>query len=116
MNLRQSILGAFIATSAVVGAQNQMVVNTRKVGAPIQSTMYGLFFEDINYAADGGLYAEMIKNRSFEFPQHFMGWEVYGNVELLTANAPFERNPHYVRLAYSGHEHKQTGLQKRRLF
>lgn len=116
MNLRQSILGAFIATSAVVGAQNQMVVNTRKVGAPIQSTMYGLFFEDINYAADGGLYAEMIKNRSFEFPQHFMGWEVYGNVELLTANAPFERNPHYVRLAYSGHEHKQTGLQNEGFF
>ena len=34
----------------------------------IQPTMYGLFFEDINYGADGGLYAELIKNRSFEFP------------------------------------------------
>ena len=30
-------------------------------------------FEDINYAADGGLYAELVKNRSFEFPQHLMG-------------------------------------------
>lgn len=35
-------------------------------GADILTGMYGLFFEDINYAADGGLYAEMIENRSFE--------------------------------------------------
>lgn len=37
--------------------------------------MYGVFFEDINFAADGGLYAEMIKNRSFEFEAPLMGWE-----------------------------------------
>ncbi len=35
--------------------------------ATIQEGMTGLFFEDINYAADGGLYAEMLENRSFEF-------------------------------------------------
>ena len=35
--------------------------------AEIQEGMIGLFFEDINYAADGGLYAEMLENRSFEF-------------------------------------------------
>lgn len=45
-----------------------------KFGPGIQPTMYGLFFEDINYAADGGLYAEMIKNRSFEFPDRLAGW------------------------------------------
>ena len=54
--------------------QSTMDVNTKKLGAPIQSTMYGIFFEDINYAADGGLYGELIKNRSFEFPQALMGW------------------------------------------
>jgi len=43
--------------------------------AKIQPTMYGAFFEDINFAADGGLYAEMIKNRSFEFDTPLMGWE-----------------------------------------
>nr|WP_223198193.1 alpha-L-arabinofuranosidase C-terminal domain-containing protein [Maribacter arenosus] len=42
--------------------------------AKIQPTMYGIFFEDINFAADGGLYAEMIKNRSFEFEDPKMGW------------------------------------------
>lgn len=41
----------------------------------IQPTMYGIFFEDINFAADGGLYAEMVKNRSFEFETRLMGWK-----------------------------------------
>ena len=35
--------------------------------ARLQEGMIGLFFEDINYAADGGLYAELLENRSFEF-------------------------------------------------
>ncbi|MCP9236213.1 alpha-L-arabinofuranosidase C-terminal domain-containing protein [Lewinella sp. JB7] len=42
--------------------------------ATIQPTMYGLFFEDINFAADGGLYAELVKNRSFEFTLPKTGW------------------------------------------
>ncbi|MEO8534471.1 MAG: alpha-L-arabinofuranosidase C-terminal domain-containing protein [Flavobacterium sp.] len=50
-------------------------VNAAKTTAKIQPTMFGLFFEDINFAADGGLYAEMIKNRSFEFDKPLMGWE-----------------------------------------
>lgn len=85
-------------------------------GAPISSTMYGLFFEDINYAADGGLYAEMVKNRSFEFPQSLMGWETFGRVEVRTAGAPFLRNPHYVHLEPVSHPHKRTGLQNEGFF
>ena len=56
---------ALALTSALtVTAQTHvMEVNTKKVGAPVQNTMYGLFFEDINYAADGGLYGELVKNR-----------------------------------------------------
>ena len=57
----------FAITSAQI---NEITVETKRIGAEIQPTMYGLFFEDINYAADGGLYAELIKNRSFEFPQN----------------------------------------------
>ena len=38
---------------------NTVTVNTKKLGAEIHSTMYGVFFEDINYGADGGLYAEL---------------------------------------------------------
>lgn len=86
-------------------------VNTKKVGAPIKSTMYGLFFEDINFAADGGLYGELVKNRSFDFPQQYMGWYTFGNVELTTKDAPFEKNPHYVILRDAGHREKSTGLE-----
>lgn len=105
-------LGAVMSLSA---AGNVFNIQANKPGAPIQPTMYGLFFEDINYAADGGLYAEMIKNRSFEFPQNLMGWNTYGNVSLHD-DGPFERNPHYVRLAASGHNDKHTGLENEGFF
>jgi alpha-L-arabinofuranosidase len=97
----------------IIAQQNQyeLVVNTKKTGAEIQPTMYGIFFEDINFGADGGLYAELVKNRSFEFPQKLMGWNIFGNVELRSEGGPFERNPNYVRLSYSGHAHKHTGLE-----
>jgi alpha-L-arabinofuranosidase len=54
---------------------SQFTVNTDQVVSPVQSTMYGIFFEDINFGADGGLYAELVKNRSFEFDAPMMGWE-----------------------------------------
>ena len=47
---------ALVSCLAVSGQSHMMEVNTKKMGAPVQSTMYGLFFEDINYAADGGLH------------------------------------------------------------
>lgn len=51
----------------------------------IQPTMYGIFFEDINFAADGGIYAELIKNRSFEFDEPLMGWK-QENTKTLSPN------------------------------
>lgn len=94
---------------------NELLIQTNKPGVEIQPTMYGLFFEDINYAADGGLYAEMVKNRSFEFPQNLMGWKTFGNVTLQD-DGPFERNPHYVRLGDPGHAHKHTGIENEGYF
>ena len=108
-----TLLSALALTTCMgISAQqvNNMVVQANKVGAEIQPTMYGHFFEDINYGADGGLYAELIKNRSFEFPQNFMGWNVFGNVTLLD-DGPFDKNPHYVRLGDPGHAHKRTGIE-----
>lgn len=97
------------ATSSFAQNTHVMDVNTKKAGAVVQNTMYGLFFEDINYAADGGLYGELVKNRSFEFPQNFMGWQTFGNVELK-ADGPFERCPHYVVLSNPQHVERRTGL------
>ena len=116
MKLRFSVSFLTLISTLSLSAQTHMMeVNTKKVGAPVQSTMYGIFFEDINYAADGGLYAEMVKNRSFEFPQNLMGWRAYGKFEVRN-DGPFERNPHYVRLAYSGHRDKFTGLENEGFF
>ncbi|WP_318311827.1 alpha-L-arabinofuranosidase C-terminal domain-containing protein [Flagellimonas crocea] len=88
MQTRTSLL-AFLAVTGFYSCKNQeetkvddieaetdreLVVNLEDTGIKIQPTMYGIFFEDINFAADGGLYAEMIKNRSFEFTLPKTGW------------------------------------------
>ena len=84
-------------------------------GVPIQPGMIGLFFEDINYAADGGLYAEMIENRSFEFVDCFgdagdyyaihdcgYGWHPTtacgeGRMAYVMGSPVNRSNPHYLR-------------------
>lgn len=92
--------------------ETTITVDARKPGAPIQPTMWGLFFEDINFGADGGLYAELLKNRSFEFDNRLMGWESFGGVTIHEENPCFDRNPRYVRLSYNT-ELNSTGLENR---
>ncbi|WP_421800561.1 alpha-L-arabinofuranosidase C-terminal domain-containing protein [Haliscomenobacter sp.] len=77
-------------------------IDANKPGAPIQPTMYGVFFEDINFGADGGLYGELIKNRSFEFAQPLVGWIPFGRVTVADSKPAFSRNPHYAQISYSG--------------
>ena len=118
MNKHFAFLSALALSAGVsLNAQDasQMVIQANKIGAEIQPTMYGHFFEDINFGADGGLYAELVKNRSFDFPQNLMGWDVFGKVTLQD-DGPFERNPHYVRLSDPGHAHKRTGIENEGFF
>ena len=118
MNKHLAFLSALALSAGMnLNAQNanNMVIQANKIGAEIQPTMYGHFFEDINYGADGGLYAELVKNRSFDFPQNFMGWDIFGKVTLQN-DGPFERNPHYVRLSDPGHAHKRTGIENEGFF
>lgn len=115
---KKRLLSCIIAASSLLGAYAQphtFDVNTKKVGVAVQPTMYGIFFEDINYAADGGLYGELVKNRSFEFPDALMGWKAFGKFEVKN-DGPFERCPHYVVLNYSGHNDTATGLQNEGYF
>lgn len=67
--------------------------------------LFGLFFEDLNHAADGGLYAELLRNRDFEFDPidrgsytALTGWSTtgYATADVLTEDPPFPRNPHYA--------------------
>lgn len=116
MKLRILSCASALAFSLFLSAQNHVMdVNTKKIGAPIQPTMYGLFFEDINYAADGGLYGELVKNRSFEFPDRLMGWEAFGTFEVKN-DGPFERCPHYVELRWPGHGERRSGLSNNGFF
>ncbi len=86
------------------------------VKAEINPRMTGLFFEDINYGADGGLYAEMIENRSFEFADAYgdrgdyytvfdggYGWSIYpekadAQMQIVSGSPLYAENPHYLRL------------------
>jgi len=121
IKMKNSKLLAVMLFSLILGTQlltaqtHNIAVDVKKPGSPIQKTMYGIFFEDINYGADGGLYAEMIKNRSFDFPQNLLGWTTFGNVEVRK-DGPFTNNPNYVRLSYAGHNDKQTGLDNEGFF
>lgn len=116
MRIKNILLGAFLTAGISASAQdNTITVETAKLGAPVQPTMYGIFFEDINYAADGGLYAELVINRSFEFPNPFAGWDISGKVTLQN-DGPFDKNPHYVRLAPSGHNDKHTIIENHGFF
>ncbi len=85
-----------------------VTVKVDQPGALINPAMWGVFFEDINFGADGGLYAELVKNRGFEFPEPLMGWSrlspslAKGELSVRT-DAPFTPgNPHYVRLQSEG--------------
>lgn len=89
---------------------------SKNKGVPIQEGMIGLFFEDINYCADGGLYAEMIENRSFEFvdvsgqkgdyyaePDYGYAWEALdgGEMRFVVGSPLCRENPHYLRFSAS---------------
>ncbi|MDO4563108.1 MAG: alpha-L-arabinofuranosidase C-terminal domain-containing protein [Clostridia bacterium] len=84
-------------------------------GVDIQDDMFGLFFEDINYAADGGIYAEMIENRSFEnltetnagatYYNGLHAWSAVDNTLTLATNdqTPLNvNNPHYLTVNVDG--------------
>lgn len=85
LNKMRSVFGGGrIAALVILGSGSVLaampeVTLTVHTDAPVHSIspmMYGLFFEDINFGADGGLYTERVKNRSFEFPDAMMGWTV----------------------------------------
>ena len=73
------------ATSMTLQAQVNIDIDAAQRGPKISPTHYGIFFEDINHAADGGLYAELIRNRSFEdgprygAPADMQAWSTYAS-------------------------------------
>src|SRR5262245_44740505 len=86
-------------------APDAITVQVDQPGAAISPTLFGLFFEDINFGADGGLYPERVKNRSFEFPDPMMGWkrlvrgEAKGALQIYDLGSGDGRpNAHYLQI------------------
>ena len=113
------LLAQLVVSPAMAQAQPseyQLVLDAKAKGVPVQPTMYGVFFEDINYGADGGLYAEMVANRSFEYPNGLTCWEPFGKVSIASERPAFGRNPHYAVLEDRGHYEMRTGLSNHGYF
>jgi alpha-L-arabinofuranosidase len=107
MNYRKSfVLSVAVLFLLNVQAQPKktFVIKANQPTADIQPTMWGVFFEDINLGADGGLYAELIKNRSFEFVKPLMGWKVAqkpfveGAVTVQNRQDGNSSNPRFLRV------------------
>jgi alpha-L-arabinofuranosidase len=102
--MRTSLLFVFFFVVCFTAqAQKKLTVLADKPVAPIAPTMWGIFFEDINFGADGGLYAELVKNRSFEFLKPMMGWKEIrqgGRGKTLVINLENEKpqNPRFARI------------------
>src|SRR6201992_3536994 len=88
----------------------KLVVDLAHPGAAISPQMFGIFFEDINFGADGGLYPELVKNRSFEFNEPLAGWHELmgfsgkgldkpkGELDIRTDIPLNQHNSHYLRI------------------
>jgi alpha-L-arabinofuranosidase len=113
-----------ISFSIITEAQKSSQKTTSK-GKAIGPDLFGLFFEDINYSADGGLYAELVQNRSFEYSptdrrewNSFSFWEYvtpgfsYGSLSVETTSPVHPDNPHYavLNIEHVGKEEKYTGI------
>ena len=66
MNNKGFLFSLFLASALAANAQVNISVDASRPGVKVAPDLYGIFYEDINHAADGGLYAELISNRSFE--------------------------------------------------
>lgn len=112
--LAGSIMLPNACVSAAPGPSGQkprtaVSVHLDRPGKPISPDLVGIFFEDINYAADGGLYAELVQNRSFEYSAvernewgPLTGWEevsrggARGSLKITDAVPLHPNNPHYL--------------------
>lgn len=106
---RNSLVILLLASFNVFSQPTNIVVDVSKPVADVQPTMWGIFFEDINFGADGGLYAELVKNRSFEFDVPLTGWternngkfsinRESGSILVMNRAVTVSSNPRFARV------------------
>lgn len=105
--MKKLLIMMALGTSLAVSAQEplRVTVHADRPGHAIPKTLYGLFFEDINFAADGGLYPELVANRGFDWrTREPEGWtrewrgEAMGRVSLQGAHPVHPNTWQYVRI------------------
>jgi alpha-N-arabinofuranosidase len=113
-----TLLGTLAGSGAnAQTAPASLTVQVNKPGAAVNKNMYGLFFEDINFAADGGLYPELVKNKSFEINPGLIGWKALGGGFNLDAYAVrneqgiSQNNTHYLRLTTRSGGTGEAGIE-----
>ncbi len=97
-----ALIGGADAAHAAAPAY-RLSVDTTAAGTTVSPTMHGLFFEDINYGADGGLYAELVQNRSFEHGDPLHAWAEAkrggeGRISIAKEQPQNDKNPSYLRV------------------
>lgn len=104
--------------SMQMNAQQKQVLKvdiSKNLGA-VNPKMVGVFFEDINLGADGGIYAELVKNRSFEFNKPLMGWAlerktpVEGAIMVINGEKERPNNPRYLRINSASVKKGELGI------
>ncbi len=93
----------FFSAQTTRAADATLTVDVTRTGPAISPMMHGIFFEDINYAADGGLYAELVQNRSFEHRDHLFAWSNAsrggdGTVTVESTDPLNTANTNYARI------------------
>src|SRR5881392_3015131 len=97
----QVIIGSFVHLHA---ASATLTIDADKPGHSISPTLYGIFFEDINCSADGGLYGELVRNRNFEDASKPDHWSVVSSglaqvVVRVDSTLPVSpKNPHSLQV------------------
>lgn len=105
------LMSALLVLAGLAAEPRPLTIMADVPGKPISPDLFGIFFEDLNYAADGGLYAELVQNRSFEYNateqlawNEFTAWTkvarsgAAGNVSVRSAKPLHPHNPHYLAI------------------
>ena len=116
-----ALAGAAIAGSAFAASEAKISLRPGEKGPDVPKTLYGIFFEDINYSADGGIYPELVANRGFDWDNGSThGWEndfrgdAQARVSIEHGRPVHEVTASHVRIdAYGAGGGKGAGLRNR---
>lgn len=114
MKIRQILAAALLCMAYAINGQVVINIDANQRGPMVSPTHYGIFYEDINHAADGGLYAELIRNRSFEDAAEPQSWHCVGDAQMALVQDGLlnevQHNALNVRIAGKGDGVRNEGF------